>query len=151
MFTALFGDLKGARLARLPYFGYTVLLTVVLTLIVAVTVAAIAGTENLANGSLEEIQRRFAATAGGPTVMVFTASMLALLFAHFNLMAKRVRDIGLPGWPVVLVIFVISAIIAGGVSEEHAGKINTLLWLALVLVPGDTFGGGGSDATDSPA
>jgi len=144
MFRTMFADIKGARLPRLPYFGYSVLLTVLLLVIMFAAVAGVVGTESLADGNIAEIQQRFAEKAGGPTLVILLLSMLALLFAHFNLMAKRVRDIGFPGWPGVLVIFVVSAIAGSVVAEQYASLVNTIVWLALVLIPGGAFGNGGA-------
>ncbi len=145
MFRTLFADIKGARLRRLPYFGYSVLLTVLLLVIMFAAVAGVVGTERLADGDIAEIQQSFAEKAGGATLVILLLSMLALLFAHFNLMAKRVRDIGFPGWPGVLVIFVVSAIAGSVVAEQYASLVNTIVWLALVLIPGGAFGNGGAD------
>ncbi len=145
MFRRIFAEITGARLARLPYFGYTALLTVVLVVIVFAIVAGIAGLENLAEGNITEIEKRFAETGGGPLVIAFMLFMLALLFAHFNLMAKRLRDIGFPGWPGVLVVFVGIAIVSAVIGENYAGPINTLIWLALVLIPGNAFGHRGGE------
>ncbi len=139
MFRRIFGEITGARLSRLPYFGYTVLLTAVLVVVVFAIVASIAGLENMSQGNITAIEKRFAERTGGPFVIAFMLFMLGLLFAHFNLMAKRLRDIGFPGWPGVLVIFVGIAALSAVIGEEYAGTINTLVWLVLVLIPGNAF------------
>ena len=139
MFRRIFGEITGARLSRLPYFGYTVLLTAVLVVVVFAIVASIAGLENMSQGNITAIEKRFAERTGGPFVIAFMLFMLALLFAHFNLMAKRLRDIGFPGWPGVLVIFLGIAALSAVIGEEYAGTINTLVWLVLVLIPGNAF------------
>lgn len=146
MFRRIFGEITGARVARLPYFGYTVLLTAILVAIVFAIVAGIGGLENLAEGNITEIEKRFAEKGGGPLLIAFMLLMLALLFAHFNLMAKRLRDIGFPGWPGVLVVFVGIAIVSAAIGENYAGPINTLIWLALVLIPGNAFGHRGAES-----
>jgi uncharacterized membrane protein YhaH (DUF805 family) len=58
-----------------------------------------------------------------------------LFFAGANLTAKRIRDIGLPGWWSVLAIALLVGLVSGAVSEQAGSVIQLAIWLALVLVP----------------
>jgi uncharacterized membrane protein YhaH (DUF805 family) len=55
-------------------------------------------------------------------------------------MAKRIRDIGLNGWWIVLVIVVLT----GAASSLHTGQTGgasfSILSLLLLLIPSNTFG-----------
>ena len=57
-------------------------------------------------------------------------------------MAKRIRDIGLPGWWTVLTIFVISGVVSYVVSENASSGLNTLIWVVLLLVPSNALAKG---------
>ncbi len=146
MFGKIFAELTGARMARLPYFAYTLLLTVTLVVVVFAIVTGIAGFENLRDGNITAIEKRFAEDAGGTLLIAFILFLLTLMFAHFNLMAKRLRDIGFPGWPGVLAVFVGTAVVTAVIGDNYAGTINTLVWLVLVLIPGNLVGNRGRAA-----
>ena len=54
-------------------------------------------------------------------------------------MAKRFRDIGLPGWWMVLVVFILSALVSYFVSENASSGFSLLVWIALLLIPGNAL------------
>ena len=55
-------------------------------------------------------------------------------FGGMNIMAKRIRDIGLPGWWMVLVIIVLEDIISFIVSGQVSSSLHTLIGIALLLL-----------------
>ena len=61
--------------------------------------------------------------------------MPLFVFVGGNIMAKRIRDIGLPGWWMVLAIFLVSGAVSYGISDHLSNGLNTLIWLVLLLVP----------------
>jgi len=60
-------------------------------------------------------------------------------FAGANLTAKRIQDIGLPGWRTVLAIALLVGLISAAVSQQVGNSLQFLIWLALVLVPTNAF------------
>jgi uncharacterized membrane protein YhaH (DUF805 family) len=74
---------------------------------------------------------------GGAFAIVFIVLMAVLRFAKLNIVAKRARDIGLPGWLTAIVTFAVS----GGASRmaDHGavGSIGLLLILIVALLPTD--------------
>jgi len=141
MFRVLFGDVNNGRLARLPFLGYWILISVIIIVIGFGIGAAIGVAENLAGGDIQGAQAKLQDQFGIPGLLLLTVIYAALLFAGLNLEAKRIRDIGLPGWWAVLGVFVVGIVIALAISQPAAGGFNFVIWLALLLVPANTFGG----------
>jgi uncharacterized membrane protein YhaH (DUF805 family) len=110
----------------------------------------------------------FFASMGILGVIFFFVLFIGVLVASLNIMAKRIRDMGLPGWKGVFGIILISFIlgflfpaqqmeinaVATQTPEGITSAINTdvstgsivtnifnlLIFLCLVLIPTDTFG-----------
>ena len=102
------------RLARLPYFGYSVLLWV-LYFVAAFILTLVLGAAGL---------------------LVAIVVYLALVFPSFNLMAKRLQDFGKPGkwaWGVIA-IGVLGALLPLSDSLASIGQLLGLLQLLLALL-----------------
>ena len=54
--------------------------------------------------------------------------------------AKRIRDIGMPGWWTVMVIFLLDFFVSY-FSQEAATGMHFLIWVILLLIPSDAIGG----------
>jgi len=51
----------------------------------------------------------------------------------------RIRDIGLPGWWMVLAIFDVSGVGSYMISAEVMRGLNTLIWVVLLLIPSNAL------------
>ncbi|MCF6206225.1 MAG: hypothetical protein L3J47_04925 [Sulfurovum sp.] len=107
MWNIYFGEWKEGRLKRLAYLGYDVLLMVI-------GMAVLFGTVMLAGG----VQEAFAIPSasivesmGIMAILFFFLFFMALLVANLNIMAKRIRDMGLPAWGTVVAIILISIVL----------------------------------------
>jgi len=140
MFKALFGDINNGRLARLPFLGYWILICAIIIIIGFGVGAAIGVAENLAGGDIQNAQARLQDQFGILGLLLLAVISAAVLFAGLNLEAKRIRDIGLPGWWTVLATVVVSAVISLAISQQAGSGFNFLIWLALLLIPTNTFG-----------
>jgi uncharacterized membrane protein YhaH (DUF805 family) len=139
MFKVLFGDVQAGRLLRLPYLGYSLLLSVLMIAIgFAIAYAAGVG-EHLLAGDLDAAQAHMSENFSLPAVLTFLVVSVLFLFAGCNLMAKRLRDIGLPGWWTVLAIVILTGVVATMVSEEASNILQTVIWLVLLLIPGNAL------------
>jgi len=138
--TVLFGDIKNGRLQRLPYLGYSVLITVLVMAVMMGIVAAIVGAEKLVGGDLQQAQAAIAQSMGIPFIILFSLFMVVMVFIQLNLMAKRIRDMGLPGWWIALAVLIIAGLIGGATSEQAGGGFQMLVFLLLVLIPSNSFG-----------
>ena len=135
MIKALLGDVKTGRLMRLQYLGYSLLVYLLMFGFVFVVILAIGAGEHIIGGDLQHAQDKLREMFTLPAMIVFAVIMPLLLFMVANIMAKRIRDIGLPGWWSVLAIIVITGIVSYMVSNEVSNGLSTLIWVVLLLVP----------------
>ncbi len=155
MLKVLFGDVKGGRLARLPYLGYIVLLVVISMAIVFGAIVAVGGFERMMDGDIQQTQAMLMQNYGILGMILTMVVGLLLGFANINIAAKRIRDMGLPGWWTVLgifVIFIVVGLISPGEIIVQNGQtimqtsmpsniLQVVTFIILLLVPGNTFGG----------
>ena len=149
MLTALFGDVKNGRLRRLPYVGYSLLMILLVFGFMFASILAIGVGEQVLGGDLQQAQDKMRSALGTPFIAIMGVFMLLVLFAELNLMAKRIRDIGLPGWWSVLVLVILSGIAGAAISDQadQAGQgFHLLLFILLALIPTGVFGGTGGTA-----
>ncbi len=160
MWNIYFGDWSNGRLKRLPYLGYDVLLMVLAFAIVMGVIMLGGGFEGIMNPDL-------LAGMGVVVVIFFFLFFIALLVANLNIMAKRLRDMGLPAWGSVAAIIVISIVLEmlfpaqqmemsavavntpDGVStamdtNASTGSVvsnlfNLIVFLCLILIPSNAF------------
>ena len=137
MIKALFGEVKTGRLMRLQYLGYSLLLSLLMFGFGMAVVLAIGASEHIIGGDLQQDQLREMFTL--PVMLVMAVVMPLFVFIGSNIMAKRIRDIGLPGWWMVLAIFVVSGVVSYMISDEISGGLNTLIWVVLLLVPSNAL------------
>lgn len=140
MLNIYFGGLTDDRLGRLGFLSYWLLLVVVL-----VTSGLLAGfslgvADHLAGSGAEDTQTRLRDDLGLPFILVIWAAGLAFLFAELNICAKRIRHIGLPGWPATVAVGVVVVLAALLLSHRLGQGLALLVWLALVSVPGGFVG-----------
>ena len=145
MIKALFGDIKTGRLMRLQYLGYSVLLSLLMLGFGFAVVAAIGAGEHIIGGDLQQAQDQLRETFTFPLILVMAVVMPLFVFIGANIMAKRIRDIGLPGWWMVLAIFVISGVVSYMISNDVSNGLNTLIWVVLLLIPGNALAKGTVD------
>ena len=139
MIKVLLGDVKAGRLRRLQYLGYSLLLSLLLFGFWLAVVLAIGAGERIIGGDLQQAQDQLREIFTLPVMFVFAVIMPLFFFMGANIMAKRIRDIGLSGWWMVLVIVVITAIVSYVVSSEASSALHTLIVVVLLLVPGNAL------------
>lgn len=145
MIKALFGEVKTGRLMRLQYLGYSVLLSLLMFGFGIAVVMAIGVGEHIAGGDLQQVQDQLLEQLTLPVMLVMAVVMPLFLFIGVNIMAKRIRDIGLPGWWTVLAVFIVSGVVTYLVSDNAGSIVNTLAWVAVVLLPGNALAKGTAD------
>ncbi len=125
---------------RMAFLGYWVLLTAVMVGFGFAIVLAIGAGETLIGGDLTQAQDKLRAWFTLPTIVVVGVISMAALFGHLNIVAKRIRDIGLPGWWLVLGLAIFGGILSTQFSEQAGSALSLIVWLALLVIPGDIFG-----------
>ena len=151
MLKSYFGDVKSGRLQRLPFLGYFILLQIIMVAIAVGIGAGIGAAESLVGGDLQQAQEMLRTRFGIPVIILLAILFGALFFAMLNLEAKRIRDMGLPGWWTLLAVAVISIILGvlynllvgaePQTSSQSSGAFSMIILLALLLIPSDTFAG----------
>ena len=134
----LFGAPRQGRMARLAFVIYaSAIQLAVLVYVIWVGVAA-GLAEQAVDLDLEKAQQQLSDFLS-PSLLVFTGVFLtALIYAQFNIVAKRVRDIGLPGWWVILA-YVILRVAISAVGFPWVGLLfEVLAMLLLCFVASDT-------------
>ena len=139
MTKALLGEVKTGRLMRLQYLGYSLLLSLLMFGFGLATVLAIGAGEHIIGGDLQQAQDKLREMFTLPLMIVFAVVIPLSVFIAANIMAKRIRDIGLPGWWTLLVIIVLESVASYAVSNEIGSGLHTLVWIVLLLIPSDTF------------
>ena len=112
MFKTLFGDITDGRLRRLQFLGYSLFLVLLMIGFGLAVVMAIGAGEQLIGGDLQQAQDKLREWFTLPFLIVLGLVLFVLLFAHLNITAKRIRDIGLPGWWTVLGIAVLTGVVS---------------------------------------
>ncbi|OOZ42898.1 DUF805 domain-containing protein [Solemya elarraichensis gill symbiont] len=138
MFNTLFGDIRNGRLKRLPFLLHSILLWLLMLGTVLAIAVALGAAEHIIGGDLQRAQEQLMSSFGGVAILIFIVLVLLFVFASANLHAKRIRDIGIPGWWGVLAIFLFSTAISILLSPQIANGLGTLIWFVILLIPSDT-------------
>jgi len=139
MTKVLIGDVRIGRLMRLQYLGYSLLLSLLMFGFMLVVILAIGAGEHIIGGDLQQAQDKLREMFTLPAMMVVAVVMPLFIFIGANIMAKRIRDIGLPGWWSVLTIIVITGVVSYMVSNEVSSALHTLILVVLLLVPSNAL------------
>lgn len=140
MIKTLFKDVAFGRIARLSYLGHSILLFLLLIAYMLIVVLAVGAGEHIIGGDLQQAQDQLRGMMTLPFLIITGIVMGLLIFAGLNIMAKRIRDIGLPGWWIVLALIVLGMLLSYFVSQQAGSGLHTLAWVLLVLIPGNAVG-----------
>ncbi len=135
MLSVLWGNLRQGQLARLPYLGYTLLVGLTAILIGVGLWPWLTPVETPTGSSTE-----LSLILPLPVAILLLIATSVLGFAGLNLMAKRLRHIGLPGWPTTAALTLLVMAIGYGWSLPAANGFQLLIWLTLLVLPKGLFG-----------
>lgn len=130
-----FGSVMSGRLQtqRFIILWLALMITfVVLGMLIGVSIGI---AERLIGGDFATAQKLLAEKLGIPAIVAVFAIFVLFGFAKLNIIAKRARDIGLPGW---LTAIVLAGLIGGStqaVGPGSAGGLGMLLLIVLAFVP----------------
>lgn len=139
MLNVLIGDIKNGRLLRLQYLGYSLFLIFLFVLFAFAVILAIGAGEHILGGDLQQAQAQLQEWFSLPFLLIFIVFMAVLSFMSLNIMAKRIRDMGLPGWWMVLILLILESVVSYFISQQVSSGLHTLIWILLVLIPSDVF------------
>lgn len=167
MLKVYFGEWGNGRLKRLAYLGYYLLLMVLFAAILFGSIFAVGATENIMNGDIAATQAMLLDRFGFVFIALIFVFMIAMMVAQINILAKRIRDMGLPAVWTILGIIAVSLVLnilfpaqsvevhtavvktAEGTmaaAETHATTASTIVqlfdlvvFLCLIFIPSDAF------------
>ena len=168
MWTVYFGEWMDGRLKRLQYLGYYFLLMFLVMMTVVGSLLLIGATPEMMQESMDAMMTLFVDRLGWLMILGIVVVMFMVFAAQLNIMAKRIRDMGLPAWWTIggLILLsillnllfpvqqieVASTVVGGTEMATHAtfsadastGSIvtelfNLAVFLSLVLIPSDFF------------
>jgi len=168
MLKIYFGEWGTGKLQRLPYFGYHLLLIVLIMAIIMGTIFAVGAAENFIGGNLAETQKMLMDKFGFIAIAGIMVLIFAAILGQLNILGKRIRDMGLPVLGTILGIMFISLILnialppqevaisaaAVQTADGSAAAVATtttstnivvqifdmIVFLCLVFIPSNTFG-----------
>jgi uncharacterized membrane protein YhaH (DUF805 family) len=103
-------------------------------------VFAIGAGEHLIGGDLTEAQDKLRTIFAGPAIVIVGLGYLLLLVAKLNIMTKRIRDMGLSGWWILLAIMLVLGSGSGIYSQQTGAFTFSIFSLLLLLIPSNMFG-----------
>ena len=140
MWNVYFGEFGTGRLKRLQYLGYMLLLAALMLGFMFALVFAIGAGEQLVGGDLQQAQDKLLGWFGVPATILVALLGLAVLVAKLNIMAKRIRDMGLAGWWLALALLLAAGGASVSTSHETGSAAFGIFTILLLLIPSDTFG-----------
>ncbi|MFP4360844.1 MAG: DUF805 domain-containing protein [Alphaproteobacteria bacterium] len=135
MITLLFDQVRTGRAGRLAFVKGLVVLALAFALATVVLQWLFIFAEGFSAGGAPGAVGLVVQLLGFALAGVVAALALTLVYAFLNLIAKRLRDIGLPAWKALTVIFMLGTAFSLGTPPGAAfGYIGTV-WLLLFFLP----------------
>ncbi len=167
MWNVYFGEWSKGRLKRLPYLGYYVLLIVLVIAAAFGMIFAAGSLESVMNGTILENQAALLEHFGIATLIGVVTFIIVVIVAQVNILAKRIRDMGLPAFWTIVGLIAVSVLLnilfpvqnteissailhtAAGTSTAFQAHSSTgskvvqlfdlVVFLCLVFIPSDAF------------
>jgi uncharacterized membrane protein YhaH (DUF805 family) len=135
MFKDYCSEGSNGRLTSIPFLiRWLALLAIFFVLLIGLG-AAIGLTERIVGGDLEALRQRLTSNLGGPVAILLLIAFLVFAFANLNIIAKRARDVGLPGWLTAIVIGALSGGATQVTGQAATGGLGVVLLLILAFLP----------------
>ena len=93
--------------------------------------------EHIIGGNLQQAQEQLREWFTFPFLIIFGLISALFIFGGLNIMAKRIRDIGLSGWWVILFIIALEIFVSLIASKQAGSSLHALILMALLLTPTD--------------
>lgn len=134
-----FGEIGCGRLNTRRFLLLWLVLVAVFVLFGILIGASLGIAEHIIGGDLRSAQTMLRERFALPAILAVAAFFIFFAFAKLNIIAKRARDTGLPGW---LTAIIIAGLIGGSsqvVDHSSAGGIGFLLIIVLAFIPTNAF------------
>jgi uncharacterized membrane protein YhaH (DUF805 family) len=130
-----FGAVTTGKLKRLRFVGLWVALIVAFFGFGILVAASIGVAEHMIGRDLAAAQNIIREKLAIPAIVGVVAAVLAVGFANLNIMAKRARDVGLPGWITAIVIAAMSGSASQMMDTNLSGGMGGILLIILAVLP----------------
>jgi uncharacterized membrane protein YhaH (DUF805 family) len=114
-------------------------LLVILGVIATSIVRSVASAAALLGGNRETAQTALHEALDQPLVVLLLIITAVLLIVLANIAAKRLRNLGLPGWIALLCAAVVALVVLRIWAPSAAYSFFMVLWLVLLFMPADTL------------
>ncbi|MEO1204775.1 MAG: DUF805 domain-containing protein [Pseudomonadota bacterium] len=137
MFKDYLFEISDGRLKTMPFLvRWLILLAVFIGLAIGIG-AAIGMTERLIGGDIDAVRQELSSNLGTAIAILVLLTFFVFAFAKLNIIAKRARDVGLPGWLTALVIAALFGAAPQVTGHAATGGLGMLLVLILAVLPTD--------------
>lgn len=134
-----FQEIKTGKLGRKRFIILWIMMFVIMIVAMIGVGVSFGVAEHIVGGDLAAAQDKLRGAFAIPAIIIFALVVIAFIFANLNIVAKRARDVGLPGWISSIVITLLSG---GGhqvAGSGGGGGIGALLLLILAFIPTNQF------------
>jgi len=139
IFTQLFSEVRTGTLDRLPFLAMIVVLTMSVILFALASVLLIGIGEHLVSGDIHQAQETIREWLSIPYIIVFAIVAVLVSFAQANVTAKRIRNIGLPGWRGLLAVVIVNVFVSYFFSTATVVLLQSCFYLAIAALPKNTI------------
>ena len=129
----LWGDYSNGQLNRVGFFKSALIISSLAVLFLVLILFLIFGAVNIVGGNLQEAQTYITQKLEIPFLIVSVFVIIGLIFAKINICAKRIRNIGLPGW-VSLIIAISFNLIVHNIAGQNTGYLFSFLVLLILFL-----------------
>ena len=139
MINDYWGDFANGRLERKRFIVLWIVLVFAFIAFGLAIGASIGLAEKMVGGNLAEAQTQLRENFSLPVVIIVAAIAILALVAKLNIIAKRARDIGLPGWITAIVIAGLFGMVSQYDQSERIGGLGLFVLIVLALIPTNAF------------
>lgn len=139
MFNDYFGSVSDGRLGTRRFIMLWLVLIAGFVILGLLIGASIGVAERLIGGDVEAVRKTLSQNFGLPVIIALAVIFVAFAFANLNILAKRARDVGLPGWITAIVIAGLSGGVSQATGSGAVAGLGLLLTLILAFIPSNQF------------
>lgn len=134
-----YGEWMSGRLTPRQFFVWWFLLIAIFIILALSIGASIGIAERIVGGGISEAQVWLRDRFGLPAIVFVVGICFLFILAMLNIIAKRARDIGLPGWITAIVIFGLMGVTSQAGAHNTSGGLGFLLMIVLGFIPTNKF------------
>lgn len=135
----LWGNPYHGSINRVGYLQGIAIITFIFILSILALVFGIVLLKAFMGGDIQKSQLFLYESMGIPVMVLAGIVFFALFFSNVNLAAKRFRNMGLPGWLMIILFFTVDITLMHFYGKTPSIVFEGLTVLALILIPSSSF------------